>query len=108
MEPAKPLSPAEIDEIDKFLTSDDVPESSMNVSALHGFLTAFPVGPALVLPSEWLREVWGEEGPIFDTEEQAQPEVFIRAVQESSWQPTSGAGAPSGAASKALNSFQST
>jgi uncharacterized protein len=72
MEPAKPLSPAEIDDLEKFLTSEDAPECSMNVSELHGFLTALAVGPALVLPSEWLREVWGAEGPIFDTEEQAQ------------------------------------
>jgi uncharacterized protein len=72
MEPAKPLSPDEIDDLDKFLTSEDAPEWSMNVSELHEFLTDLAVGPALVLPSEWLAEVWGAEGPIFDTEEQAQ------------------------------------
>ena len=64
----KPLSQAEIDELDDFLTSDAVPEDCMDLSELHGFLTAVAIGPGIILPSEWLPEVWGDEGgPKFES-----------------------------------------
>ncbi len=43
----------------------------MQASDLDGFLTGIAVGPELVLPSEWLPEVWGGEEPVFVDEEQA-------------------------------------
>jgi uncharacterized protein len=68
----EPLSDAELDELDDFLNWDAGPECDMNVSMLHGFLTAQAVGPVLVPPSELLANVWGEEGPLFDSEQEAE------------------------------------
>ncbi|MGE5468961.1 MAG: UPF0149 family protein [Ignavibacteria bacterium] len=59
MEFAQPLSDEELDELDRFLSSDAMPEESMDVSMLDGFLTALIVGPNTLLPSVWLPEVWG-------------------------------------------------
>jgi uncharacterized protein len=59
---AKPPSDAELEELDYFLESDAVPEHTTNLSMVHGFLTALVAGPTVVRPSEWLAEVWGDEG----------------------------------------------
>lgn len=55
------LSPAELDELDDFLASADVPESAMDVAALEGYLTAIVIGPQTVMPSRWLPWVWDME-----------------------------------------------
>ena len=66
MIPDRPLSAREIDELDAFLACEAAPEKCMDVSTLHGFLTAVGIGPGMVLPSEWLPIVWGDaEGPEF-------------------------------------------
>lgn len=56
-----PLSPAELDELETFLDSDDAPESTMDVSTLEGFFTAIVIGPQMVPPSHWLPWVWDME-----------------------------------------------
>src|SRR5215203_4456158 len=61
----------DLDAIDLFLASDASPEGCMQISDLDGFLTGIAIGPELVLPSEWLPEVWGGEEPVFADEEQA-------------------------------------
>ncbi len=69
----KPLSQDEIDELDGFLTSDAVSEGCMDISMLHGFVTAVAIGPSAVLPSEWLPVVWADdEGPFFESSDEAQ------------------------------------
>ena len=55
------LSPADLDELDTFLASDDAPESAMDVSTLEGYLTAIVIGPQMVMPSRWLPWVWDME-----------------------------------------------
>jgi uncharacterized protein len=73
MDPDRPLSLREFDELDDFLASEAAGDECMDVSTLHGFLTAVAIGPGLVLPSEWLPAVWGDdEGPEFASERQAQ------------------------------------
>ncbi|WP_255988531.1 UPF0149 family protein [Chitinolyticbacter albus] len=57
-----PLSEAELDELAEFLTSDAVSDECMDLSMLHGFLTAILVGPQEPLPDAWLPQVWGEAG----------------------------------------------
>ncbi len=57
-----PLTEAELDELAAFLESDSVPEECMDLSMLHGYLTALLVGPVLPEASEWLPQVWGEDG----------------------------------------------
>lgn len=62
-----PITDAELAELENFLLSDQVPEESMSLSELDGFLTALAVGPEVVPPSEWLPVVWQGEGPVFDS-----------------------------------------
>jgi uncharacterized protein len=69
------LSDAELDELDKFLISDMVPEDCMDVAMLDGFFAALVIGPNTLMPSQWLPEVWGEteDDPMqFESMEQAQ------------------------------------
>jgi uncharacterized protein len=69
----QPLSETEQDELADFLDSDLVPEDSMDICMLHGYLTAIAIGPVTLLPSEWLPRVWGDAGePAFDSLEHAQ------------------------------------
>ena len=69
----KPLSEAEIDELDSFLISDRAPEECMDISMLDGFITAIVSGPEMIVPSEWMAVVWGDhEGPEFESVEQAE------------------------------------
>jgi uncharacterized protein len=56
----QPLSESEFDELDQFLVSDATPDDCMDISMLDGFLTALAVGPNLLLPNQWLPEVYGE------------------------------------------------
>lgn len=56
-----PLDNAEIDELDNFLQADSLPEETMDIAMLDGYLSALAVGPNLILPSRWLPEIWGGE-----------------------------------------------
>ena len=75
MKPIQALSEAEIDELDEFLLSDDVPENCMDISRLDGFFAALVLNPRLVMPSEYLPWIWdseeGEDAPGFASIEQA-------------------------------------
>lgn len=58
-----------------FLASQEVPETATPFETLDGFLTALVIGPELVMPSVYLREIWGTEdgtGPIWGSQEQLQ------------------------------------
>lgn len=70
-----PLSEDEMVELDEFLMSDVVSDEIMMLDMLDGYLTAIVVGPTTVLPSQWLRGIWGgsaDDAPQFETMEQAQ------------------------------------
>lgn len=78
-----PLSDEELDELEDFLASTAVPESTMNLFMLDGFLTGLAVGPVVLLPDEWLPQVWGGEGrPSFSCMEEAQRalELILRQL----------------------------
>jgi len=60
-----------IEELDEFLLSDDLPEDSLQLSDLDGFLTGIVVGPELIMPSEWIPFIRGGVEPVFDDQEQA-------------------------------------
>ncbi len=69
------LSDAELDELEAFLLSDDVPEDCMDIAMLDGFLTALIIGPNTLLPSQWLPYIWGgdeNEEMTFASGEQAE------------------------------------
>lgn len=68
------LTVEEFDELDDFLSSPDIQDSSMDVSTLDGFLTAITaISPRLVPPSVWLPWVWdmddAENAPKFESEQ---------------------------------------
>ncbi|WP_018606404.1 UPF0149 family protein [Uliginosibacterium gangwonense] len=56
-----PLSDQELDDLADFLDSDVVPEETMDISMLHGFLTALALSPSPAPLEEWLPTVWGED-----------------------------------------------
>jgi uncharacterized protein len=60
------LTEAEWDELDAILMAYGN-EESLEISSLHGFLTAIVSGPEPVLPSKWLPAMWGSAAPVFDT-----------------------------------------
>ncbi len=69
----EPLTEAELSQLDDFLVSDAAPDGGMDISTLHGFLTAVAIGPGMMRPSEWLPVVWGdEESPEFESREEAE------------------------------------
>lgn len=47
------------------------PESMFSLSEFDGLLTAVAIGPEMIMPSEWLSLAWGDEEPIFDSNEEA-------------------------------------
>ncbi|PPD29738.1 MAG: hypothetical protein CTY20_05345 [Hyphomicrobium sp.] len=56
-----------------FLDSAQVPETTMSIEMLDGFLTALIAGPDVVKPSDYMGAIWGDEAsPVFDAMEQAQ------------------------------------
>ncbi len=72
-----PLTDAELDELEAFLTSSAVPEDCMSLEMLDGYLTATVSSPQMLMPSQWLPKVWGEDitrsgGAVFASAEQAQ------------------------------------
>jgi len=48
-----------------FLQRTELPEEAMSFEELDGFFHALVIGPDMVMPSEYLREIWGE-GPVFE------------------------------------------
>lgn len=68
--PSEPITDDDIKRLDDFLLSDDSGEEAMMIDELHGFLTAVVSGPDMVMPSEFLAEVWDQ--PEFATMAQAQ------------------------------------
>lgn len=70
------LSADELMELDHFLASPGLVESSLDVFGLEGFFAAVLAGPRLVKPSEWTAWIWdvdgGEISPEFENVEQAE------------------------------------
>lgn len=61
----------DLERLDAFLMSDQLPDEALMLSEVDGFLTGIALGPELITPSEWLPVVWGGEEPIFDDLDQA-------------------------------------
>ena len=70
-----PVDPvARLEELEELLSA--LPGEPMLASTLDGFVAGLLVCPTLVMPSEWLPEVWGADAaidpaPVFETEQQA-------------------------------------
>jgi len=61
-----------LQKLDDFLISDVVSDDAMLLCELDGFLAAVIICPDMILPSEWMPCIWGEESPEFESEQQAQ------------------------------------
>ena len=55
-----------LQKLDDFLLSEAVGDDAMLLSELDGFLAGVIVCPDLIMPSEWMVVVWGEDAPVFD------------------------------------------
>jgi len=75
MNTTQPLTEDDLDELDAFLMSDEMPEEGMDISTLDGFLAAIVLNPNMIMPSQWLPWVWdmenAEESPEFASIEEA-------------------------------------
>jgi uncharacterized protein len=69
------LSDKELEELEMFLMSEEMPEDGMDISTLDGFLAAIVLNPQLIAPGRWLPWVWdmedGEGFPTFADSQQA-------------------------------------
>ncbi len=57
--------------LERFLWRADHGDDVMVLSEFDGLVAGVAVSPALILPSEWLPLIWGEDGPVFDSGRQA-------------------------------------
>ncbi len=57
--------------LDRFLSRADLGDEVMMLSEFDGFIAGIAVCPDLIMPGEWLPAVWGSDGPIFDSEREA-------------------------------------
>ena len=64
------LTDKDLARLDQFLIFQEDDEVMM-VPELDGFLTGLLVCPEMILPSEWLPVVWGEDGPVFEDQTEA-------------------------------------
>lgn len=62
----------DLDFIDTILEKYGGKDSIINASELDGFLTAIVSGPDMIMPSEWLPAIWGDEeaSPEWESEEE--------------------------------------
>lgn len=58
-----------------FLTSPAAPATAMRPIELDGYLTGLIVAPDLIPPSLWIKGLWGEDEPVFDSTEQLQAAI---------------------------------
>jgi uncharacterized protein len=86
---SEPLTDEELQQLSDFLLDrvsdehDDDPDFScgiIDVSELDGFLTAIVSGPNAIPPSSWLPVVWGEEAPVWESEDEFRSifSLFVR------------------------------
>jgi uncharacterized protein len=64
------LTTRDLERLDIFLCNLD--DDAMLLSTLDGFMSGVVVCPELILPGEWLPEIWGGEGGVFAEEREAQ------------------------------------
>jgi len=57
----------DLEELSRYLNFDQSPDDCMGLSDLDGFFTAIIIGPELIMPSEWLPMIWGDEKPEFES-----------------------------------------
>jgi uncharacterized protein len=68
----QPITDEDLDFIDSIFEKYATDNSIVSVSELDGFLTAIVSGPDMIMPSEWLPEIWGgaEHMPNWESEDE--------------------------------------
>lgn len=68
----QPVTDEDLDFIDAIFEKYATDNSLVSVSELDGFLTAVVSGPDMIMPSEWLPEIWGgaEQMPNWESKEE--------------------------------------
>ena len=72
-----PLTDPEYDELDQFLMSDATGDESMDISMLDGFMTAMISGPNVIVPSQWLSKVWGNQEMTWNSAAEAEHMISL-------------------------------
>lgn len=85
-----PLSPDEIDELDRFLVSDVTSDETMMLDALDGYLTAIVLGPTTLEFGKWFPGIWGpsqDDLPNFKSMEEARHiiDLVVRLMNGIIW-----------------------
>lgn len=57
--------------LDRFLCRLDHGDDVMMLSEFDGLVAGVAVSPELIMPGEWLPMIWGEDGPVFENEQEA-------------------------------------
>jgi uncharacterized protein len=69
------LTDSEVNELEDFFLSDDLPEGTMTLETIDGFLTALVLGRVFYFPVSWVPLVWdftgGGKEPKFESVQQA-------------------------------------
>ncbi len=55
------LNNKELEELDRFLLSDDMPKAAMSISMLDGFFTALVLQPQFINPGDYFCWIWDSE-----------------------------------------------
>jgi len=80
------LTDADISFIDDMLEKYGAEDSIGNFSELDGFLTALVSGPEMIMPSQWMPWIWGDEQdqPTWETDTEATRffELLLRAMND--------------------------
>jgi uncharacterized protein len=71
------MSLIDVKTLGDYLDSDRSPEDCMGLSDLDGFLTGIVAGPELILPSEWIPVIWGDDLPEFDSNAEAETMIDL-------------------------------
>jgi uncharacterized protein len=81
-----PLDERELDELDGLLLSEGLPEDTMDLAMLDGFLAALAIGPTVPDTRRWLPEVWGgDEASDAAMRQSPEPAARIAALIERHW-----------------------
>jgi len=76
----QPITDEDLDFIDATFEKYATDNSIVSVSELDGFLTAIVSGPDMIMPSEWLPEIWGGSDQMPNWESQEEVTRFMGLI----------------------------
>lgn len=76
----QPITDEDLDFIDSIFEKYAAENSIVSVSELDGFLTAIVSGPDMIMPGQWLPEIWGGAEHMPDWESEEEVSRFMQIV----------------------------